>query len=314
MVLSTFLKSLISIIIFFVFLFIFISGIGRHDVHEQAYLDLAKESQFDCVGQVYRNGKPVASCVLIDNKFILSAAHVFVESDKVQDTLILDNGDMMVRNVPVNHRIANPGDFYFVFGEHKLYASKIRIHPNFLDKEKKINHHFDLSLVTLTRSKHNIKPAKINLKKNELSSKVVGVGYGASGKADKPHEVIRGKKKIAGENVVDSLGGAKLHGDNTQLLCDFDHPRLEKFNKIGSKTAMPLEYTASGGDSGGGLFRRVNKHNWELIGVFSSYKSDLKLLSESNSYYGTLMFWTRVSVFKSWIEEQMAKDNLLDKK
>ena len=65
----------------------FFSGIIRHDVDEKIYLKLAAQKQFDCVGRIYKDTLASGSCVLISDRFVLSAAHVFIDSDTRPDTL-----------------------------------------------------------------------------------------------------------------------------------------------------------------------------------------------------------------------------------
>ncbi|MCK9290784.1 MAG: hypothetical protein WCR58_09245 [Bacteroidales bacterium] len=82
----------------------FFSGIIRHDVDEKAYLELAAEKQFDCVGRVFKDTTASGSCVLISDRFVLSAAHVFIDRDTRPDTLNF-NGQTIVAYVPLNHWI-----------------------------------------------------------------------------------------------------------------------------------------------------------------------------------------------------------------
>ncbi len=56
----------------------FFCGIYRHDVDKQAYRNLAMQPQFDCVGQVFKNGKSHGTAELINKRYVLSAAHVFI--------------------------------------------------------------------------------------------------------------------------------------------------------------------------------------------------------------------------------------------
>ena len=130
----------------------------------------------------------------------------------------------------------------------------------------------------------------------------MGVGFGASGPANRPDFVSIQNKKIAGENVIDSVGGQKYLGFETLLICDFDIPTRKDCNKLGSPTPRPLEYICSGGDSGGGLFRQKN-NTWELIGICSGSGVDINQLMKTG-YYGHTMEWTRVSLFTNWLSAQ----------
>lgn len=280
----------------------FFSGITRHDVKEEKYLKLGRQKQFDCVGQVYSDSAVIGgSCVLISDRFILSAAHVFMVSDMRQDTIQM-NGLTIIANQPYNIRVTDVNYLYVHFNGQKIKAKRIIIHPNYLDSLTKGS--CDIALVELEQPVKMVSPAKLNSQFDELTSEVVGVGYGASGPADRPDLVAQYNKKIAGENTVDSLAGTKYGGHETFLMCDFDHPSQKGFNKMGSAVPRPLEYVCSGGDSGGGLFRQ-KENQWELIGICSSGNSGLTIDQiMKTGYYGAIMQWTRVSVFVNWIASE----------
>ena len=276
----------------------FFSGIIRHDVDEKAYLELAKKPQFDCVGQVFVDTIGSGSCVLISDRFALSAAHGFIDFDTRPDTLSL-NGHTIVSYVSYNERLTDISNLSLKFKEYKVKVRNVWIHPNYLDSLTKGS--CDIAILELEKPIKEIVPAKLNNAFNELNSNVVGVGFGASGPADRPDLVKMHNKKIAGENVVDSIGGLTYLGLKTLLICDFDHPTRTDCNRIGSPVPRPLEYIVSGGDSGGGLFR-LNNGKWELIGICSGTGTEVERLIKTG-YYGQLMEWTRVSPFVNWINE-----------
>ncbi|NLN96717.1 MAG: trypsin-like serine protease [Bacteroidales bacterium] len=276
----------------------FFSGIIRHDVDEKAYLKLAAKKQFGCVGQIYKDTSASGSCVLISDHFVLSCAHVFVDSDTRPDTLNF-NGHTIVSYVAYNHRVTDISNLKLVFKGQKVKVKNLWIHPYYLDSLTKGS--CDIALLEIEQPLKNITPAKLNYSSDELNSNVVGVGYGASGPADRPDLVGLYNKKIAGENVVDSIGGQLYLGYETLLFCDFDHPTRTDCNKMGSPTPRPLEYISSGGDSGGGLFRK-KKNQWELIGICTGGGVNVEQLIKTG-YYGQTMEWTRVSVFTEWIDE-----------
>ncbi|MBK8640711.1 MAG: trypsin-like serine protease [Saprospiraceae bacterium] len=279
--------------------FLFFSGIIRHDVDEKNYLSLANQKEFNCVGRIYKDSTSSGSCVLISDRFVLSAAHVFIDSDTRPDTIEF-NGMKAVSYVTYNHRVTDVSKIYLMFNGQKVKVKKLLLHPNYLDSLTKGS--CDIALLELEKTIHNITPAKVNTAFDELNSIVVGVGYGASGPANRPDLVSQQNKKIAGENVIDSIGGQIYLDRESLLICDFDHPTRNDCNKIGSPVPRPLEYICSGGDSGGGLFR--NKNNaWELIGICSGSGVDINQLMKSG-YYGHTMEWTRVSLFTNWLSLQ----------
>lgn len=278
----------------------FFSGIIRHDIDEKEYLRLATKKQFDCVGQVLKDTLSSGSCVLISDRFVLSAAHVFIDSDTRSDTINF-NGQTVVTYMPYNHRVTDVKELSVVFKGQKRKIKNLWLHPFYLDSLTKGS--CDIALLELESSLDNITPTNINTEFNEQNSNVVGVGYGASGPADRPDLVSNYDKKIAGQNVVDSISGTKYMGFETLLICDFDHPTRKDCNKTGSPTPRPLEYVSTGGDSGGGLFRKKD-NKWELIGICAGSNTDIDQLMKTG-YYGQIMEWTRVSAFTNWIEKQI---------
>ena len=274
----------------------FVSGIIRHDVPEKKYLKLGKQKQFDCVGEMG------ASCVLISERYALSAAHCFIDYDTRPDTLdTLLNGKkaQLILYVPSNPRVTDFSKRYAIFNGRKVKVKRGVIHPRYLDSLTRGS--CDIALIEMEQPVTFVKPAKMSATFDELHSNVTGVGYGASGRADKPESVKLEHKKIAGESVVDSLGGPEFENHETLLFCWFVSPN----NKTGRHAPRPLEYICTGGDSGGGLFRQKG-NGWELIGICGGGGGGVDLQQlQKTGYYGQKMSWTRVSPFIGWITEEM---------
>lgn len=281
---------------------LFISGIGRVDVASDKYIKLAKQSQFDCVGQIVVEGEEAGSGVLICENLVLSAAHVFILSDTRPDTMEMA-GQKVIVFTPINEHPAKPDQITFKLNGIDYKVKRITIHPAYLDTTT--SGECDIALVELEQSVKGISPAIINNKFNELNNEVVGVGFGLMSKANDSEPSKELKQKNAGQNVIDSIGGWKLNGVPTLLLCDFDAPDRKDCNKMGSPKPLPLEYVCSGGDSGGGLFiKRESK--WVLVGICSGSPVDINQLMKTG-YYGSVMNWTRVSAFTDWIEESIGQ-------
>jgi secreted trypsin-like serine protease len=279
---------------------LFFSGIIRHDVKERKYVKLGQKRQFDCVSQVCLDKTPTATAVLISENFALSAAHVFIESDIRMDTVKV-NGKRVIMSTSINERVVKFDKISILHNGKYIKVKKITIHPNYLDKLTKES--CDISLIELEEPIKDMSFPKLNSAFDELNSKVVGVGYGASGVADKPETVKRKRTKIAGENVIDLIQGAEYGQHQTVLTFDFDHPTRNDCNKMGSAKPMKVEYTAGGGDSGGGLFRKKG-NTWELVGIASSTGINIDQFGKTG-YYGQTTSWTRVSAFHDWILNQL---------
>jgi secreted trypsin-like serine protease len=277
-----------------------VSGIIRHDVPETKYLELGKQKQFDCVGEIGGG-----SGVLIGEKYVLSAAHCFVDHDTRPDTsdaLIDGKRARLVVYVPSNHRVTDFSKLYATFNGQKIKVKRGVVHPSCLDSLTR-RCYCDIALIELEQAVTFIKPARMSCTFDELHSNVTGAGYGASGRADKPESVKSEHKKIAGQSVVDSLGGPEFENHETLLFCEFVSPN----DATGAHVPRPLEYICTGGDSGGGLFRQT-EDGWELIGICGGGGGgvDLQRLLKTG-YYGQTMSWTRVSPFIGWITEQMGE-------
>ena len=282
---------------------LYFSGIIRHDKKEDDYINLAKQNQFDCVGQVFKNNKESGSCVLISNKYILTAAHILIEYDYEQE-IVENNGQKMIFFNPKNPQPIESKNVKVLFMGKQYSVKTIYINPNHTDITKGNTN--DIAIFELDTLINGIQLPILNNKLNELNSKVIGVGYGVFGVATNPKAMSLSKtKKIAGENTIDTIVGYEINKSKAILTCDFDHPNKKEFNKFGSAIPRELEYLATGGDSGGGLFR-FKKNKWELVGICASVKTDYGSFL-SDGYYGGTMGWTRVSLFNQWINEVINK-------
>ena len=253
------------------------SGIIPEGSDESAHVNLADEIQFDCVGQVVKVDSDCGSFVLINDSTILSAAHNFVNS----------------KNPKLDSTI-NLNLFKFIIDSSEYIGTDITIHPSYFIDSLCTGH--DLAIIRLNQKVQRVKPAILNQTANELNEKVITVGYGVFMIAGS--NKIGTNRKIAGENIVDSLSNLGNDGKMYVLNCDFDSPNNSACNKTGSATALNLETGLTGGDSGGGLFIEV-KGEWYLIGISSKTKH---FTSQSNCVdYGQLDQWTRIKTNYNWI-------------
>lgn len=281
-------------------LLLFINGIGRHDVNHQEYLDLAQEPQFDCVGRVIIDGEFSGSCVLIDQLHVLSVAHVFVDSEFKLDTIEIGDGQTAVVNQPIRSWVIEPSQVQVEFKGDTFKVANFAIAPKFLED---VENQFDIALIRLDEPCSEVVPATLNTESDELNEIVTGVGYGVSGIASSPQDVEPRGEKIAGQNVIDSIGGTLYNGKPTILYADFDHPSHPELNLMGSATPLMLEYTSGGGDSGGGLFRfSEDGDKWELVGLTEGTGINIQVFIE-HGYYGQSASWIRTSVMRPMMQE-----------
>lgn len=134
------------------------------------------------------------------------------------------------------------------------------LHPRYLEDFSSC----DLALITLEKPLKNAPVIILNRATDELRDTVTGVGFGVSGPAHMPELVIPYSVKIAGQNIIDSIGGPLYNGIATEMYADFDAPgKLKNCNSMGSAKPLDLEYSPGGGDSGGPLFRtKTGNCNW----------------------------------------------------
>jgi hypothetical protein len=281
------------------------AGAYRHDKPAEKFRALAQQPQFDCVGQLmdYSEGRMSfsGSCVLVHERFVLTAAHVLTVSDYRQDT-ILERGMKIIVNQPYNtHAPTELSDMKVHLGRRAYGVRAVHILPAYLDSGT-LGNSSDLALVELDAPVATAHPAQLNRAFDELHSTLTGVGWGESGPANKIDAVGAWNEKIAGQNLIDSLGGAVVAGKRALLIADFDCPDIRSgCNRMGSELPLPLEYGVVSGDSGCGAFR-MTATGWELIGVLSGNGGqDFKELLRIG-YYGQLSQWVRISVYADWIE------------
>jgi len=144
----------------------------------------------------------------------------------------------MVLYSTINKRVQDVAKILIRINGKMVKVKKIIIHPNYLDSLPKGS--CDLALLELEQPLTTILPARLNTNFDELKSDVVGVGFGASGPANNPELISPQNKKIAGENIIDTIIGAKYGGYETLLECDFDSPDRKDCHKMGSSVPKPF--------------------------------------------------------------------------
>ncbi|GGI28920.1 hypothetical protein GCM10008119_35050 [Pedobacter mendelii] len=198
-----------------------------------------------------------------------------------------------------------PGDFSLDFNGNIFKVKRIITYTGRGDYSTETE--TDLVLLELDRDVNNIALPGLNTKLNELGTQVTGVGYGIYGIVNEKGrlKIQNSGVKSAGKNIIDKLAGKEVNGKPAMLQFDFDSPLNPAVSKMGSDHPIEMEYTPSGGDSGGGLFREAGG-KMELIGILHSTQGDIENF-RINGYYGEVSNWTRVSVFTDWIKSSIIK-------
>jgi Trypsin. len=275
--------------------------IYRHDVAEEKHRQLGAQPQFDCVGKVLNaeNQAAAGSCVLIGDRYVLTAAHLFVKSDIKHDTM-MHNGRQMIMHTQTNRRMDDISHYDFRFNRIRYRGKLMKVLPAYMDSAT--NGQCDIALIELEEPVTNCKPATLCTSFDELRSIATLVGYGVSGNASKPEEVDEYGYKLAGENTIDTLQGYQYSDKPALLGFDFDHPEKPQYNHMGNTKPLAMEGFCGGGDSGGGMLRQRKDGSWELIGICSGGGTNIDNLFTIGYYCNTGQY-TRVSVFQDWIKQ-----------
>jgi len=263
---------------------------------------LAFQPQFDCVGvlNVIDNGNitNIGSCVLVETKYVISAAHCFF-SNEYRDSSINLNGINIKMAIVTKTSLIEAKNLRVQFCGQDYKVDSIFLNPSYY-----IDQTCDIAVIRLTEEVKLIHPAILSRNSVATGTEVTGVGFGTSGPANRPDLVDNYHVKIAGQNCIDSVGGKAIKGHPTTLIADFDPPDSSlNIRNLGSKKPLPLEYIPSGGDSGGGLFIHLNER-WELVGICTGAGTNLEILMKTG-YYCQLAEWTSVFNFQDWIKKCM---------
>ncbi|HVW96699.1 MAG TPA: trypsin-like serine protease [Mucilaginibacter sp.] len=254
---------------------LFCSGVIRNDIPISKYIALANEPRFDCVGKIISGkDKFSGSCVLISDRYVLTAGHI--------------NFNYVDGQIDMNCQ----------FKDKQYKVKRVTVYPGFTKK----TYNLDMAVIELAESVNDIKPAILNNNPKEIGHKCIGVGYGVLKIANTSPSPTWASGKLAGENCIDSIGGVpeSKSGLASFLIADFDGPgKFKKLNVIGSARPYKLEYGLNGGDSGGGMFIKIDG-KWKLAGIVHGV-SHMK----DPSFYGSLQMWSRVSSFYEWIIQTM---------
>lgn len=274
------------------------SGIYRHDRPIEKYLTIANQEEFNCVGQVLNlvdhKWEANGSFVLIDSVTILSAAHCF-EGDFKKDTIVEYQGKKIKTYISKGKYVRDVSAFRFMVMNNVLEAKSIIVHPNYLK-----NGSCDLAIIKLNKPLLGMQKLQLNHLPNEIKDTVIGVGYGVSGPANHAALVNNYHVKIAGENIIDSVGGSFYNGQGSILFADVDCPDCTTAcNKLGDSMPLDLEYSIGAGDSGGPLFTYID-NKLTLVGIACYAPKTISNLI-TNGYYCELNGWTRIAIFADWI-------------
>ena len=237
----------------------------------EEYREIANRPAFDCVGRysISETDSSYAAGVLITPKWVLTASH-FVKDSSV-----------------------------WFFGNVYYKSKKITMHPklrSLSESRKKQWDGWDLALVELENAVTNVKPAIRYQERSELGETIYKIGYGYIGDGLNGQRSPAKQERLGGNNIIDSIGGLieGIQLGEDVLVCDFDSPDTNEFNKCGSPIPLDHEIGGSKGDSGGGIFININGE-MQLAGIVSGGIN-------REITYGSILLFARVSSANTWID------------
>jgi len=254
------------------------------------------------------NEEYIASGILIDPEWILTAGHNFY--DAYEDDHPAPETGIIVK---VGNDPNNPVQTFGV--------SEIVFHPSWLDGQQEYEHGNDLCLVKLSSPVINLTPAILHTNATEeIGSKVWFCGFGDYSET-LGEDPDLDSKKHAIENILDRKKIGLISSANSVnysgglLAFDFDDPE-GNINSLGDNIintdenilgpgtstsgALEFEGTTVEGDSGGPLFVK-NGSFWELCGILSGGATD-PIPNHEDGSYGDISIFVRVTPSYNWIQ------------
>ena len=237
-------------------------------------------------------GNPITSETIIirhdvpDEKYIQFAKDIPVissivkyNSTDVAGTLISDQWVLSAAHVAETIE----GDHKIIVGKDSVGIEEIIIHPDWAKNDRP-----DIALIKLNRKTKHIKPVKLYTGENEIGKEVIVAGHGNFGTGITGVEGNPGTMRAA-TNLVE---GATE--DRNFLYWLFDSPE--------SDNVTPLEGISAPGDSSGPAFLKVDG-TYYLAGISSAQST--RATGGVEGLYGVTEYYTRVSTFIEWIEEEI---------
>ncbi|MDD3342368.1 MAG: trypsin-like serine protease [Sulfurospirillaceae bacterium] len=253
---------------------------------------------YDGVVRVAIGGYYGTGTLLYDGKAIVTAAHLFEGISETSASVYFETAQ----------------------GDITLNASNILLHPDYNPEDG----NNDLALIWLTDdAPTSAERYDIYRQSDEISQDFTMVGYGVPGTGNSGAQedyngayvrlMTQNTFDASADELKDALGYTMgwTPTENSQLIADFDngmstHDALGMFLGIDDTGIGVMEGIISSGDSGGPAFIEG-----KIAGI-ASYISSLETYSyapdidtSTNSSFGEIAAWQRVSYYQQWIDESI---------
>ncbi|WP_228768565.1 trypsin-like serine protease [Shewanella sp. TC10] len=170
-----------------------------------------------------------------------------------------------------------------------LRDSLHKVERIFVHKNYQPGNSHDIALVKLVNPVKDIEPVTVYEESDELGKSTWFIGVGGTGNG------------LTGQTIDNFENAGVLRKAENKVI--FANGPLLKFKFDRDNSALPLEGVSGGGDSGGPAFIKTSNTN-HLLGISSRVEGG------GIGKYGVTEVYSRVSFFKSWIEDITNEDEV----
>ena len=275
------------------------------------YEESAYIPSFSSVGALLSNDGVLGTASLIAPDTIITAAHVV--KNRTSDPLPTSSQWKFVLFHDFESAPSNLEYKIKSFTIHPTWIERQQLKPPFGDGDRL---GCDLAIAKLESSVVGYQPLRLpNNDGFSIGQKVYLAGFGNLVDGSEGAGNSDNSRRMAGENILDRIVTEVSITDSEKggglLAFDFDSPSRNN-NSLGinssqtafdnlpsgdsSESPLTLEVSTAEGDSGGPLIARQDEA-WRLLGTVS--------YGSSNSTYGDISVFTRLSNHTHWIQEQL---------